>query len=144
MRSILKMDLKMIGLVMLMVFLTPLILLAQDVPPPVSDHEFVLYLIQSLGGFSGAKALAVVYLVAQILIKFVATPLFDKIFGKKMDADTKLLVVSVLTLVTGITTLMNVEGLPFGMALLHSTTLLAISVLINQIYKKFFSKNKPE
>ncbi len=105
-------------------------------PDPVSTSDFVTYLLQSLGGISGATTLAIIGVIVQILMKFVATPIFDNI---GIDGSYKLLIVIGLTIVGGVVTLMTgPAGLTLVAALMHSTTLASIMVLIHQVYVQFF------
>ena len=113
--------------------------IADPVIPPVTDTDFIGFLIQSLGGLKGASTLAIVAIVVQILIKFLGTDLFGKVF-KNVSGAVKLLIVTGLSLVAGVVGLMSVEGLTIGAALVHSTTMTAFMVFANQLYKQFFVK----
>ena len=113
--------------------------IADPVITPVSDSDFLSFLLQSLGGIKGASTLAIVGVVVQVLIKFLGTDLFGNLF-KNVTGAMKLLIVAVLTLVSGVVGLVGVEGLSISAALLHSTTLTAFLVLGNQIYKQFVVK----
>lgn len=110
---------------------------AQDVVVPT--QEFIMFLLQSLGGIKGASTLAIVGVVLQILFQFLHTPLFGSVF-KKIDSSDKLLVILFLSMASGVVSLMLSSGLSFVAALLHSTTLTAFSVFANQLYKKFVEK----
>jgi len=110
---------------------------AQEVILPTED--FLIYLIKSLGGIKGASALAVSAIVVQILVQFLKTELFGQVF-KKVTGDIKLMIVSGLSMVAGIQSLMLVGGLDLGSAMIHSTTLTALTVLAHQIYKQFIAK----
>lgn len=110
--------------------------------PVVPDAEFFSYLIQSLGGLSGASTLAIVGIVVQVLIKLMSTPMLGKLFTT-LSGAWKLTIVSVLSLAGGVVTLMTANGLTIGAALMHSATLTAFMVLFNQVYKQFFAPAPP-
>lgn len=114
--------------------------LAQDVViPVVSDTDFLGHLLQSVGQFKGATTLVIVGLAVQILIKFLGTELFGRLF-KKVTGATKLTIYLSLSLIGGVSGLMLTADLTFGAALVHSSTLAAFGLLLNQIYKQFVEK----
>ena len=112
---------------------------AQEVLPEVATQDFITFLVQSLGGIKGVSTLALVGIVVQILVMFLKTPLFGQIF-KNVSGPIKLLIVSALSLIGGVSALMSVEGLTIGAALIHSSTLTAFTVLLHQVYKQFIEK----
>lgn len=115
---------------------------AQEITiPEVTNDQFIQLLLASLGGTKGASALAIVGIAVKLLIHFMGTPLAGKIF-KKFSGAMKLLVVAALTVVSTIVTQMSL-GVSFTAALLQGSTLTAILVLSNQIYKQFFEKSDP-
>ena len=83
MKQTIKAYITMLLVAFTMIFL-PLTLWAQELPV-VSDVDFILYLITSLGGINGVKGIALGYIIAQLLFKFVATPLANKIFGEYLS-----------------------------------------------------------
>lgn len=112
---------------------TPSIVPAQ----PQSNADFLNLLLQSLGGLSGASALAVAGIVVQLLIKLLGTNWFGEWFPN-LDGHIKLLVVTGLTLISGVLALMlPPTSLSLGAALMHSTTLAAFMVFGNQAYQQF-------
>lgn len=111
------------------------------VPPVDPNGEFINLLIASLGGLKGASTLAIVGIVVQIIIKALNLPIAGKLFSES-KGWIKLLIVSGLTLVGGVTGLMSVEKLSFAAALIHSTTLTALMVFGNQLIQHF-SPKKP-
>lgn len=119
------------------VFMISVSSFAQEVVIPTND--FIMMLLESIGGMKGASTLAIVFAVVQILLKFLNTELFGKWF-KDMKGSTKLTIVLALTMISGVLSLMTVGGLTLGAALLHSTTLASFSVLANQLYKQFVVK----
>lgn len=113
--------------------LFPLLALADD------NQEFINFLVASIGGMKGMGTLAIIGLVVQILIKLMNLKIFDQFFSK-LDGETKLLIVSGLTFVSGPILLMTRDNLSFGAAMIHSATLTAFMVYFNQIYQHFFAK----
>jgi hypothetical protein len=126
-----------LSFVFMMLF--PFMVFAEDAPVVVPNQEFLGFLIQSIGGFSGASTLVAVGLVVQILMKFIGTPWADLLFGAA-SGKWKLLIVAVLSLAGGVLGLMTAGGLTLGAALVHSATLTAVMVLFNQVYKQFILK----
>lgn len=127
----------------MMTFVVPLLLIpifamSQELPP-VSDTDFFLYVIQSLGSLKGAGALAIAYFVSQLILKFMATPLAMNLL-KGVKGPVKLTVVLAVNLLSGVLSLMVLNGMTLGPAIMHSTTLAAFSVLFNQIYKQYVEK----
>ncbi len=105
----------------------------------VQNDEFIKFLIQSIGGISGASTLVIVGIVVQVLMKFLKTPIAEGLF-KGVSGNMKLLIVSGLSLVGGTIGLMTVEKMSFLAALVHSTTLNALMVFAHEIYTRFFKK----
>jgi hypothetical protein len=99
----------------------------------ISNQDFILALFQSIGQLKGATTLTLVIIITQLLMQFLKTPLAN--FASKY----KLLLVTFFSLVLGIAGLMK-EGLSFGAAIIHSSTIAAIQVFIHQIYKQFIEK----
>lgn len=114
----------------------PLMSYAQDLQ--ISTDEFLMYLLQSLGGFKGASSLVVAGLIVQIFIKFLNSDLSGKIFAG-FKGFWKLAIVSFLSVVSGVISLM-LNGVSLGAALLHSSTLAAIMVLLNQFVQQYQKK----
>lgn len=110
---------------------------AQEVIVPTQD--FIMALLQSIGGIKGASTLTIVGIVLQVLFQFMHTPLFGSVF-KKVDGAKKLLIILFLTLVSGVVSLMQTSDLSLSAALIHSSTLAAFSVFANQLYKQFVEK----
>lgn len=110
---------------------------AEVVVPEVSNVDFLEFFLKSIGGAQGASALAILALLVQVFMKFIGTPWANNLLSGK--GETKLMLVLGLTYIGGITTLM-VGGLTFGAAFLHSTSLSALLVLLNEIYSRFVVK----
>lgn len=133
----------------LLLFLAPLYLHAQEVvatptptgSPLIDQHtsEFLKYLIDSLGGLKGASSLVIAGAVVQALIKAMSLPAVGKWF-KETQGHIKLLIVTGLTLVSGVIGLMTAGGLTLGAALVHSTTLAALMVFANQVIQHWPKK----
>lgn len=126
------------GLFLFALFL-PVFAFAQEaVPAPISNDDFLKLLIESIGGAKGASALVIAGIVVKVLLAFLSSNFFNQFF-KNVSGAVKLLIVSALSLASGVIALM-VSGLPLGAALVHSSTLTAFLVLFNQIYKQFIEK----
>lgn len=123
--------------VIMFLFMFPMMAFAQDAPIPTD--QFLMFILQSIGGIKGASALAIVGISVQIVIKFLSSDLCNQVF-KGFSGFAKLITVSSLTLISGVLSLMISSGMGLGAALLHSSTLAAFMVLIDQIIKQF--KNK--
>lgn len=135
----------------LLLFLAPLCLHAQEViatatpaptgSPLIDQHtsEFLKYLVDSLGGLKGASSLVIAGAVVQALIKAMSLPAVGKWFTET-QGHIKLLIVTGLTLVSGVIGLMTAGGLTLGAALVHSTTLAALMVFANQIIQHWPKK----
>lgn len=128
---------RMVFMIVLMC-LVPTSVMAQVALPTelveVDTADALMFLLQSLGGIKGASTLAIVVLVSQLLMKFVATPLL------KLDGAMKLLIISGLTIVGGVAGLMIQTGIDLGAALMHSSILAALSTYVHQLYKQFIVK----
>ena len=124
----------------LFAFLSSTFAFAQDVVAPISNEDFLKLLVESIGGIRGAASLAVAGIVVKLLLAFLSSEFFGKLF-KNLSGEIKLLIVSALSLAAGVIALMT-SGLPLGAALVHSSTLTAFLVLFNQIYKQFIEKKQ--
>ncbi len=105
--------------------------------------QFLQMLLASLGGLKGASTLAIVGAVIQMLLQFIDLPWATGVFGKMFSdwqGHKKLLTVSFLTLVGGVVSLVSLNHLSWGAALVHSTTLTAFMVFANQIYQQVTKK----
>lgn len=112
--------------------------IAEVTIPAVSNTDFLIALGDSIGGMKGGSAVVIAGIVTQLLMKFIGTPWAEAMFGK--DAGPwKFTIAAVLSFATGILGLVT-SGLTVGAALIHSTTLFAFMVMVNQIYKQFFEK----
>ena len=100
----------------------------------LQNEQFLKLLIESVGGLKGASTLVLVAGVVQLLIQFLKTPWAGQLF-KNVKGSLKLSIVAGLTLIGGVSSLMLVEGLGFGAAAIHSTTLTALTVFLHQVYK---------
>lgn len=102
--------------------------------------NFIEQALELLGGIKGASAYVIAGIVVELLLKFLDTSLFNKLFSS-LKGKYKLLVVTALSYISGVLSLVNVGGQSIVEALLHSTSLTALLVLINQVYKQFFQKD---
>ena len=111
-----------------------------QMPPAGSQQlsDFSQFLINSLGGLKGASALAIAAFVVQVLLKLLDMDVVENWLGKSFSdwsGAWKLVVISGLTLVSGVLGLMVMGHVSLGAALIHSTTLTAFMVFANQIYQ---------
>lgn len=113
---------------------------AIDSLPEVSNEKLFSHLMASIGGLKGAGTLAIAYAVSQFILFFLLSPLFASIFPKFENDGVKLLVAVGVHLVVGVLGLMVKDGLAFGIAITHSSTLAAVAVFANQLYKKVLAK----
>lgn len=122
----------------LLFLLTPLLVIAQEAVPAVTNEQFLLFLAASIGGIGGLKTLGIVQVAAQVFMKFLGTPWADSL--TKKNGAIKITIYLVFVIVAGVAGLMLKDGLTIGAALLHSTTLAAFGVLANQLWKQYFEK----
>lgn len=99
----------------------------------IENTDFILELLKSMGGFKGASMMAAAVLVTQLLMKAFQTKLADKA-GK-----WRLLAVTFFSLASGILAL-KLSGIDWMAAVMHSTTLAALQVFVNQFKKQFIDK----
>ena len=121
------------------ILLLPLIAFGQD---QISDIEFLKELLNFITSIKGAGSLAIIAGAVQLLMMLLKTPFISK-FIPKLTGVTKILIVSGLTVVSGVIALM-VEGQTFLAALLSSANLAAIQVFANQLFKQFTKKEEPK
>lgn len=106
---------------------------AVDLSKELPIQDFVMSLVESIGGFKGASSLAIAAAVVQLVMKFFRTSLAS--FAGKY----KLVIVYLLSVVSGVMS-MKLAGVDLFAAFLHSNTLAAIQVFGNQVYKQFIVK----
>lgn len=107
----------------------------------MSSGDFFSSMLTALGGIKNASTMGIIIIVLQIIFKFLNSELAGKIgFLRNLEPGVKLIIILVISYATGILTLMNTgEGLSFGAAFIHSSSMSALMVLLNQVYKKFVS-----
>lgn len=96
--------------------------------PGIEPSDFQK-LLEAIGGAKGAGAMGIALIVVQVLM------LLAKAIWRP-TAGWQLTLVLGLSLGAGILSLMVIGKLDFGAALVHSTTLAAIQVFLNQVFKK--------
>jgi hypothetical protein len=111
---------------------------AQEAVDPTVD--FLKLLIESIGGMKGASALAIAALVVQLIVRFLDLPFVGGWFGEK-SGWIKLLIVSGLTMVAAPIGLVA-TGMSWPAALIHSATLSAVMVFVNQVMKQFAARKE--
>lgn len=126
---------KSLGAILLFAF--PLMVLAQD---ELTTIQYAENTLEFIGGLKGAGILVIVAGVVQLIMQFFKTPLATRFFPD-LSGKAKLLIVSGLTVVGGVLGLMA-DGQPFMAAILHSSTLAALQVFANQLFRKFAKSKK--
>lgn len=129
-----------VGLILVTVFFG-LWVFAQDLPVPIpetSNTDFIELLLKSIGGMKGAKTLAIVALVLQLLFKLLGTPLFGSIWTK-LAPNVKFIVVSILSIASLVIAQIQV-GLTPAAAILHGTVVTALMNYAFTYYERFVEK----
>lgn len=96
--------------------------------------DAIKYLIASLGGESGIRAIGLSGTAIQLLIRFLQSGLADGFFHKQKPW-VRLSIISALTFAITPIGLMSATGIPLAAALMHATTLNAAMVFLDQIIK---------
>jgi len=109
-----------------------------DVLPPTPE-EWGKIIVDLTKGELGL--LAVVGVAVQAVMLLLRTPAVVKIIGEK-TGKWRLLAVSFLSLVGGVAAL-RAEGISWGSALAHSSTLAAIQVFLHSLYKELMPQPAP-
>lgn len=131
--------------VSMMTLIFSVLAFAQDelpVPvPDVTETQFLQDLLSALGGSSGLTAIGIAVVVLQLAFKFIGTPQGKKVFGK-FSAKAKFIVVGVLSLAGLVIAQMQSAGVPFSVAVLHGTVVLALMNYGYRFYELFVEKKK--
>jgi hypothetical protein len=119
--------------------------IAQTDPSPAADplaavpvDIFLQALLASIGGLKGAGGLAIAGAVVQLIVMLAKLDILGGLWAK-IGGIWKLVVVLSLSYVSGVLSLVA-SGVSIGAALIHSTTLSALMVLGNELYKHFAEK----
>lgn len=102
---------------------------------PIIEQSDLDSLGKAINGLAGGGAMAIAFLVAQILMLLAKGSL-----GAKFTGAWQLVTVSGLTMICGVLSLCIVGKLDLGAALVHSSTLTAFSVFANQVVQKLIAK----
>lgn len=112
----------------------------------ISGDQFLGMFLQSIGGMGGLKGMALAVAVVQVVMKFLQSDIAVSLLSKFLPAKdgalaghVRISIVCVLSVATGLLAL-KLQGLGWTSALLHSTTLAALQIAANQIYKQFSEK----
>lgn len=105
---------------------------------PVQVDVFLQALLASIGGLKGAGGLAIAGAVVQLVVMAAKLDILGGLWAK-IGGIWKLIIVLSLSYVSGVLSLVA-SGVSVGAALIHSTTLSALMVLGNEIYKHFTEK----
>lgn len=97
--------------------------------------DFLTFLIASMNGLPGAGVMGGAAILVQVLLKALDQPFANQFFSKRSGLE-KILIVAGLTFAVTPIGLVTGAGLPIGAALLHSSTLTAFMVFLNQIYQQ--------
>lgn len=101
------------------------------------DHihvDAITMLVNSLGGELGVRAIGASGTIVQILIRVLQSKGSDRFFYRQKPW-VRLALVSVLTFAVTPLSLMAIPGIPLSAALMHSATLNAFMVFLDQILK---------
>jgi hypothetical protein len=115
---------------------------AADIPvPPTTVNDVISALAELVGVSStaGATTLAIVAASAQLISKFVLSPLWDSL---KLDPKYKFLVFAITSLVLTVVPLM-IQGATLIAALSSGAVLLLVMQYGHRIYELFFEAEKP-
>ncbi|NBT58817.1 hypothetical protein EBT16_08550 [bacterium] len=118
----------------LLLLFVPISAMAEDIVPPIPDEWSQIIVNLTKGELS---VLAIVAAVVQVLML-----LFRTKFGEK-SGKFRLLFVSGLSLVGGVLGL-KIQGMEWGSALVHSSTLAAMQVFGFELYKKLVVEKAPQ
>jgi len=118
----------------LLLLFVPISAMAEDIIPPIPDEWSQIIVNLTKGELS---VLAIVAAVVQVLML-----LFRTKFGEK-SGRFRLLFVSGLSLVGGVLGL-KIQGMEWGSALVHSSTLAAMQVFGFELYKKLVVEKAPQ
>lgn len=112
-----------------------LVAYSQDAVTLPVTPDFLDYLVASFNGIKGASVFGGAAIMIQLILKALDQP-FAKHFFSNRSGLNKLLIVSALTL--AITPLGLITGacLTIPAALVHSSTLTAFMVFLNQLYQQ--------
>lgn len=105
------------------------------VPDLPVTPDFLDYLVKSMNGIKGAGTIGAAAIMIQLIIKALDQP-FAKHFFSNRSGLNKILIVSALTLAVTPLGLVTGAGLTIPAALVHSSTLTAFMVFLNQIYQQ--------
>lgn len=107
-------------------------------PAEIPNEEFLKLLLASLGGLKGSSALVVSAVIVQLLVALFRTQLFGGLW-QKIPGIWKILAIMGMSAVSGVLTMVS-QGVSWGAALIHTTTLSALMVLGNEIYRHVTEK----
>lgn len=96
---------------------------------PLTNQQFFAKLLETLGGLSGLSKLGIAAVVVQAALYFLRTPLAN------LPGAWKLTLMAALTYVGGVLALLT-SGVPFWVAVAHSTTLGALQNMVYQVLKQ--------
>jgi len=135
--------LALMGMIVMMAMMFGLQALAQtaDIPVPPTTVQDVINELAALVGVSstaGVTTLAIVLAAAQLLSKFVLSPLWDSL---KLDPKYKFLVFAISSLAMAVVPLM-IQGATFISALTSGSVLLLVMQYGHRIYELFFEAEK--
>jgi len=97
--------------------------------------DFLDFLVASFNGIKGASVFGAAAIMVQLLIKAIDQP-FAKRFFSNSSGLNKMLIVTGLTFAVTPLGLISGAGLGISAALVHSSTLTAFMVFLNQLYQQ--------
>ena len=125
-------------LVIATLLLTSVSAFAQEAGEAIANDQFLMDLINSVGGLKGASAVAIALVVAQLLIKLFKTPIGGSLL-KKVSPNV------VWAITSGLNILAVALGLVAGgvsvvAALTHAAVLMPLVNYLYGIYERFVEK----
>lgn len=122
----------------MMAVLTTMFAFAQEAVNP--DISFLQGLLDLIGGSKGMTTVAIVLVVVQLLIKFLDTSFFNKLFSK-LTGSMKMLISQALVVILSIVTLIS-QGTSTADVVIKTIAAAAFQELMFRIYKEFIAKKQ--
>jgi len=103
-------------------------------PGAISLADWINMAVIVGGGVKGMSTLGVAAALSQLLLKMMGSPL------AKYAGKYKLVLITLLTLVSGVTGLMLTTEMSVWAAMMNSASIVAFQVFVHQIYVQFVKK----
>jgi hypothetical protein len=118
--------------------LTSISAYAQAAGDVIANDQFLMDLINSIGGLKGAGAVAIALVVAQLLIKFLKTPISGALL-KKVSPNVVWAITSGLNILAVALGLIA-SGVSVTAALTHAAVMMPLVNYLYGIYERFIEK----